>query len=128
MLKEIAAHAQRMIPVLEQIDAKEMAKNGMPDTYITQLNESKVQAKALATEAAGAIQFAREAVGRSGHFLPHAVARKNVVFDRRGNSQVLESRGGGSAEQPDGREWRRIASASSAIFWTWPPPTNRNAP
>jgi hypothetical protein len=28
VLKEIAAHAQRMVPVLEQIDAKEMAKNG----------------------------------------------------------------------------------------------------
>jgi PAS domain-containing protein len=52
VLKEIAAHAQRMVPVLEQIDAKELAKNGAPDTYIAQLNESKVQAKALATEAA----------------------------------------------------------------------------
>src|SRR5450755_3476017 len=51
VLKEIAAHAQRMVPVLEQIEAKEMAKNGAPDTYITQLNASKVQAKALATEA-----------------------------------------------------------------------------
>lgn len=51
VLKEIAAHAQRMIPVLEQVDAKEMAKNGVPDTYITQLNESKIQARALATEA-----------------------------------------------------------------------------
>lgn len=51
VLKEIAAHAQRMVPVLEQIDAKEMAKNGAPDTYITQLNQSKVQAKAVATEA-----------------------------------------------------------------------------
>lgn len=51
VLKEIAAHAQRMIPILEQIDAQVMAKNGAPDTYITQLNASKVQAKALATEA-----------------------------------------------------------------------------
>ena len=51
VLKEIAAHAQRLDPMLEQIDAKEMAKNGAPDTYVTQLNESKVQAKALATEA-----------------------------------------------------------------------------
>jgi len=51
VLKEIAAHAQRMVPVLEQIDATQMAKNGAPDTYITQLNESRVQAKALATEA-----------------------------------------------------------------------------
>jgi len=51
VLKEIAAHAQRMVPVLEQVDVAEMTKNGAPDTYGTQLNESKVQAKALATEA-----------------------------------------------------------------------------
>jgi len=51
VLKEIAAHAQRMLPVLDQIDVKVMAKNGAPETYITQLNNSKVQAKALATEA-----------------------------------------------------------------------------
>jgi hypothetical protein len=51
VLKEIAAHAQRMIPILEQIDAKELAKNGTPETYIAQLNASKVQTKALATEA-----------------------------------------------------------------------------
>ena len=40
MLKEIAAHAQRMVPVLEQIDTKGMAQNGAPDTYIAQINES----------------------------------------------------------------------------------------
>lgn len=51
VLKEIAAHAQRMVPILEQIDVQAMAKNGAPDTYIAQLNGSKVQAKALATEA-----------------------------------------------------------------------------
>lgn len=51
VLKEIAAHAQRMIPVLDQIDTAAMTKNGAPDTYLAQLNESKLQAKALATEA-----------------------------------------------------------------------------
>jgi hypothetical protein len=51
VLKAIAAHSQRMVPVLEQIDVSAMAKNGAPDTYITQINESKVQAKAVATEA-----------------------------------------------------------------------------
>ena len=51
VLKEIAAHAQRLGPMLEQIDAQAMAKNGAPETYIAQVNESKVQAKALATEA-----------------------------------------------------------------------------
>src|ERR1700691_3316582 len=51
VLKEIAAHAQRLAPVLEQIDAKGMVKNGAPETYASQIAESKVQAKALATEA-----------------------------------------------------------------------------
>ncbi|MGA2131731.1 MAG: hypothetical protein ABSH50_05515 [Bryobacteraceae bacterium] len=51
VLKEIAAHAQRMVPVLEQIDAAAMTKNGAPDTYIYQLKESQIQSKALATEA-----------------------------------------------------------------------------
>jgi hypothetical protein len=51
VLKEIAAHSQRLIPVLDQLDASGMVKNGAPDTYATQINESKVQAKALATEA-----------------------------------------------------------------------------
>src|SRR5690242_10134132 len=53
VLKEIAAHAQRMIGVLDQIDPQVMVKHGAPDTYAAQLNESKVQAKALATEALG---------------------------------------------------------------------------
>jgi len=51
VLKDIAAHSQRMIPVLEQIDATVMTRNGAPDTYLTQVNDSKVQAQALATEA-----------------------------------------------------------------------------
>ena len=51
VLKDIAAHSQRMIPVLEQIDGSVLTKNGAPDTYVSQINESKVQAKALATEA-----------------------------------------------------------------------------
>jgi hypothetical protein len=52
VLKEIAAHAQRLIPVLDQIDAKGMVQNGAPETYASQINESRVQAKAVATEAA----------------------------------------------------------------------------
>ena len=51
VLKDIAARSQGMLPVLEQIDTAAMTKNGAPDTYLSQLNESKVQAKALATEA-----------------------------------------------------------------------------
>ena len=51
VLKEIAAHTQRLIPVLDQIDAKGMVENGAPETYALQITECKVQAKAMATEA-----------------------------------------------------------------------------
>ncbi|HTQ53459.1 MAG TPA: hypothetical protein VMI94_03300 [Bryobacteraceae bacterium] len=51
VLKDIAAHAQHLVPVLDQVDVDTMRKNGAPDTYLAQVNESKVQAKALATEA-----------------------------------------------------------------------------
>lgn len=51
VLKEIAAHAGRMGAVLDQIDPQVMVKQGAPDTYAAQLNEAKVQAKALGTEA-----------------------------------------------------------------------------
>jgi hypothetical protein len=51
VLKDIAAHAQRLVPVLEQLDAKGMVQNGAPETYAAQVDQSKVQAKALATEA-----------------------------------------------------------------------------
>jgi len=50
VLKEIAVHAQRLIPVLDQIDTSGMLQNGAPETYGAQIKESKVQANALATE------------------------------------------------------------------------------
>jgi hypothetical protein len=53
VLKEIAAHAQRMVAVLDQIDPQVMVQKGASDTYATQLNDGRVQAKALATESLG---------------------------------------------------------------------------
>lgn len=51
VLKEIAARAQRLVPVLEKIDTKGMVQNGAPDTYAAQIEASKAQAKALSAEA-----------------------------------------------------------------------------
>src|ERR1035438_2210784 len=164
VLKEIAAHAQRMVPVLEQIDAKEMAKNGAPDTYITQLNGSKVQAKALATEALalanspdklsadlatffrmlslektlfsieeGIRKYWNPAVAdllnsqmaenganreRFQRYILDLAATHEQERDEMGpdlHSQILESGGGGPAEQPDGRE-RREPRALPALY------------
>ncbi len=52
VLKEIAAYGQRLVPVLAKIDTKGMVENGAPETYAAQVNESKQQAQAVATEAA----------------------------------------------------------------------------
>ena len=52
VLKEIAATAQRLVPVLDKIDVKGMVENGAPQTYAAQVETCKAQAKALADEAA----------------------------------------------------------------------------
>jgi len=51
VLNGIAGYAQGMIPVLDQIDTQEMVQHGAPATYMAQIDQSKVQAKALNTEA-----------------------------------------------------------------------------
>jgi len=51
-LEAISSHANRLIPVLDQIDAKSWVQKGAPDTYLAQLNGSRAQARALAKSAA----------------------------------------------------------------------------
>jgi hypothetical protein len=51
ILKEIAAHAGRLLPPLNQIDAKSWASKGAPDTYVKQVESCKAQAKALSGDA-----------------------------------------------------------------------------
>lgn len=48
MLQEVAAHAERLLPVLNQIDAKEWMARGASETYADQLESCKVQCKAVA--------------------------------------------------------------------------------
>jgi hypothetical protein len=46
-LKAISAHAERLLPLLEQIDVYAWVEKGASDTYLAQLQSSKVQARAL---------------------------------------------------------------------------------
>jgi hypothetical protein len=46
-LQEISAHADRLLPMLERIDARSWVEKGASDTYLAQLQTSKVQARAL---------------------------------------------------------------------------------
>jgi hypothetical protein len=51
VLMEISAHAGRLLPALEKIDARAWVAKGASDTYVAQLQSSKDQARALAAEA-----------------------------------------------------------------------------
>ena len=48
VLQEISAHAGRLLPVLDKVDAKAWAAKGASETYAEQLKSSKDQARALA--------------------------------------------------------------------------------
>jgi hypothetical protein len=51
VLQEIGAHAGRLLPVLNQLDAAAWVAKGASDTYIDQLESSRQQTRALADEA-----------------------------------------------------------------------------
>jgi hypothetical protein len=46
-LRAIGAHAERLLPMLEKIDVYAWVEKGASDTYLSQLQSSKVQARAL---------------------------------------------------------------------------------
>ena len=50
-LREISAHANRLLPMLERIDARTWVEKGASDTYLAQLQSSKVQTRAIAESA-----------------------------------------------------------------------------
>jgi hypothetical protein len=51
VLNEIAAHAGRLLPLLDKIDVQSWVAKGASDTYAAQLQSSKEQARALTIEA-----------------------------------------------------------------------------
>jgi len=51
VLREIGAHAARVLPLLDRADAGEWAAKGAPAAYAAQLRSSKEQAHALADDA-----------------------------------------------------------------------------
>ena len=57
ILREMSAHAGRLLPVLDRIDVKAWFEKGASDTYAAQLQSSKDQARAFAD---GARDLARD--------------------------------------------------------------------
>jgi hypothetical protein len=51
VLREIGAHAGRLLPVLNQLDAAAWVAKGASETYVEQLESSRQQTRALADEA-----------------------------------------------------------------------------
>ncbi len=51
VLQEISAHASKMMPMLDKIDAGQWTKKGAPDAYSSQLQSSRDQARTLAESA-----------------------------------------------------------------------------
>jgi len=51
VLQEIATHAGRLLPQLDQVDAQAWVAKGASDTYLAQLQSCKEQARALAADA-----------------------------------------------------------------------------
>jgi hypothetical protein len=48
----IASHAARLLPMLEQVRARDWVADGAPDTYAAQLESARVQVRAIGTEMA----------------------------------------------------------------------------
>ncbi|PWU09627.1 MAG: hypothetical protein C5B51_05930 [Terriglobia bacterium] len=51
ILQEMSAHGARLLPLLEQLDAKGWAEKGASETYAAQLQSSKDQVRTLTDEA-----------------------------------------------------------------------------
>jgi hypothetical protein len=80
VLQEIGAHAARVMPLLDRMDARQWAAKGAPDAYAAQLQSSKEQAQALAN---GAKALASNPEALSGALL--------VLFREQGLETLLNS-------------------------------------
>src|SRR5690242_10917808 len=47
VFQQLSAHAEKMLPALDKIDAKAWMNKGAPDAYVAQLQSSKDQARTL---------------------------------------------------------------------------------
>lgn len=80
VLQQISAHADRVLPLLDRVDAREWASKGAPEAYATQLQASKDQARALADGA--------KALAANPEALPDEL---QVLFREQGLEMLLTS-------------------------------------
>jgi hypothetical protein len=83
ILGEISAHATRLLPTLDKVDAKGWVAKGASETYVTQLQSSKDQARAIANDA--------KALARNPEKLSACL---QLLFRIQGLDQIVESLAG----------------------------------
>lgn len=84
ILGEISAHATRMLPTLDKVDAQGWVAKGASETYVTQLQSSKGQARAIADDA--------KVLARNPEKLSACL---QLFFRIQGLDQMIESLAGG---------------------------------
>jgi|SRR5215469_3295756 len=84
ILGEMSAHATRLLPTLDKVDAKSWVDKGASETYVTQLQSSKDQARAMANDA--------KALARNPEKLSACL---ELFFRMQGMEQMIDSLIGG---------------------------------
>lgn len=102
VLQEMSAHAGRVLPLLEKLDARSWVEKGASDTYVQQLQSSREQAQALATEA--------KALAASPERLSAAL---QVLFRLQSLENMLASLGDGVRRYQSPRDAQEIAAFSA---------------
>ena len=102
ILQEIGAHATRLLPALDRIDAKAWVEKGASETYAAQLQSSKDQARALAD---GARALARNPEKLS--------ACLELYFRIQGLDQMIGSLVEGARKYQDAATADKLASLSA---------------
>lgn len=108
-LLEVSAHAERLLPVLDQIDAKEWMARGASETYSEQLQSCKEQCKAIAeTSRELAKQPEKLAAALELYFRLHALDNMLVSLQegirRYQNPAVADMLAAVAAEKSDKRQ------------------------
>lgn len=101
VVQEIGAHADRLLPILNQLDAQAWVAKGASDTYVEQLESSRQQVGACASEA--------RALSRNPEKLSGAL---QLFFRLEGLATMLNSLQEGARKYQD----PRVAESLSALF------------
>jgi hypothetical protein len=102
VLTEISAHAGRLLPALEKVNAQSWVAKGASDTYVAQLDSSRAQARAL--------QSGAKALAASPE---HLAAALEVYFRIEGLESMLDSLEQGMRKYQSSADAEALASLAA---------------